>query len=70
VKTGEVRLLALLTKCDKLSRRDGAKALADAQAVLGDVASDNADVGVTLFSALSRQGLGDVALALHGWTHR
>ena len=35
VQTGEVRLLVLLTKCDKLNRRDAQKALAAAQAVLG-----------------------------------
>jgi GTP-binding protein len=67
VSTGQVRLLALLTKCDKLNRREGEKALADAQGVLGEVASDDADVGVTLFSALSRRGVGDAALVLHGW---
>jgi GTP-binding protein len=67
VSTGQVRLLALLTKCDKLNRREGEKALADAQGVLGDVAGENADVGVTLFSALSQRGVGDAAQALYGW---
>jgi len=64
---GEVRLLALLTKADKLNRREGEAALRDAQAVLAEVATENTDLGVTLFSALSRQGLGDVAQALRGW---
>ena len=38
-----------------------------AQALLGEVAPEGADIGVTLFSALSRQGLADVAEVLHGW---
>jgi GTP-binding protein len=66
---GEVRLLALLTKADKLNRSEAQRALQDAQDVLGEVAGAGADIGVTLFSALSRQGLGDVAETLHGWVH-
>jgi GTP-binding protein len=66
----EVRLLVLLTKADKLNRRQAQAALGAAQDALGDVATDIADVGVTLFSALSKQGVADVAGALHGWTHR
>lgn len=69
VHSGEVRLLVLLTKADKLSRRDAQKSLAAAQAVLADVASDEADVGLLLFSALSKQGLGDAAAHLWGWVH-
>ena len=64
---GQVRLLALLTKADKLNRRDAQAALQAAQALLGEVAPEGADIGVTLFSALSRQGLADVAEVLHGW---
>jgi GTP-binding protein len=67
VVNGEVKLLTLLTKADKLNRRDADKALADAQEVLGDVSGEASDVGVTLFSALSRRGLDDVAESLHGW---
>ena len=66
---GEVRLLALLTKCDKLNRSETQAAVRAAQDVLGDVSTDNADIGVTAFSALSRLGLGDVAQAIRGWTH-
>ncbi len=66
---GEVRLLALLTKSDKLNRSDTQAAVRAAQDVLGEISTDNADIGVTAFSALSRLGLGDVAQALHGWTH-
>ncbi len=69
VATGEVRLLVLLTKCDKLNRRDSDAALAAAQALLGAMAGENTDIAVTLFSALSRRGLDDVAEALHAWTH-
>ncbi|MFY9511193.1 MAG: ribosome biogenesis GTP-binding protein YihA/YsxC [Rubrivivax sp.] len=65
---GEVRLLALLTKADKLNRRDADAALVQAQQVLAEVATDTSDVGVALFSALSRRGVGDAAEVLHGWT--
>lgn len=68
IGTGEVRLLALLTKADKLNRREADAALAGAQEVLGTVSSEQADVGVALFSALSRRGLGDVAETVHAWT--
>jgi len=70
VATGEVKLLVLLTKADKLSRNDAAKALAKAQKVLGQLATDDADISVSLFSALSRQGLGDAALTLRQWVPR
>ncbi len=66
---GEVRLLALLTKADKLNRSDGQASLQRAQELLGEVSTENSDIGVTLFSALSQQGLGDVAQTLHGWIH-
>jgi GTP-binding protein len=67
VGSGEVRLLALLTKADKLNRREAQAALAAAQEVLGGLATESADIGVVLFSALARTGVGDVALALRGW---
>ena len=66
---GEVRLLALLTKADKLNRRESDAALAAAQAVIAEVATENADLGVTLFSALSKRGVDDVASTLYAWTH-
>lgn len=69
VQNGEVRLLVLLTKADKLSRRDAQASLAKAQDVLGEVATDEADIGLILFSALSRQGLGDAAGHLWDWVH-
>jgi len=67
VSSGEVKLLALLTKADKLNRREAQAALAAAQDVLGGLATEAADLGVTLFSALAKTGVGDVALALRGW---
>jgi GTP-binding protein len=70
VANGEVRLLAVLTKADKLNKREGQAALIDAQAVLGEMSTEAADIGVTLFSALSRNGLGDIAETVHGWTRR
>jgi len=62
-----VRLLALLTKADKLNRSEAQRALHSAQEVLGEMAQEPADVGVALFSALSRQGVGDVAQTLKEW---
>jgi GTP-binding protein len=67
IVNGEVRLLAVLTKADKLNRREAQAALATAQDLLAEMSSEEADIGVTLFSALSRAGLGDVAEVVHGW---
>ncbi len=67
VGTGEVKLLVLLTKVDKLSRNEAARSLTSAQKVLAELATDVADISITLFSALSRQGLGDAALVLRNW---
>ncbi len=65
--TGEVRLLVLLTKSDKLNRRESDAALQGAQEVLGNLTGEQADIGVTLFSALSRRGVGDAAEVLRLW---
>jgi GTP-binding protein len=70
VAGGEVKLLVLLTKADKIARRDGERALANAQRALGAVATEESDIGVTLFSALSGQGIEDVALTLRTWIPR
>jgi GTP-binding protein len=70
VGVGEVRLLVLLTKADKLGRAEAAAALAQAQRVLGaspGLATENSDIGITLFSALTRQGVDDAAIALRAW---
>ena len=70
VATGEVRLLLLLTKADKLSRREAQAALREAQGLLEAYATEQADIGVTLFSALTREGLEDVAVALRQWVRQ
>ncbi len=67
VRTGEVRLLVLLTKADKLNRREGQAAVRAAEAPLADLATENADIAVSLFSANDRQLQGEVAAALRGW---
>ena len=69
IGTGSVRLLVLLTKADKLNRREADAALVTAQGVLGQLATDDADLSLALFSALSRHGVGDAAQVLHGWVH-
>jgi GTP-binding protein len=68
VGSGEVKLLALLTKADKISRREAQRSLEGAQRVLAEVATDHSDIGVSLFSAVSGQGLDDVAVAVRSWT--
>ena len=67
VRNGEVRLLVLLTKADKLNRKEQAESLRGAQAVLADLATDEADIGVALFSSLNKTGIGDVSNILHSW---
>ena len=67
VKTGEVKLLVLLTKADKLTRSESSQALAAASAVLADYTTDDSDIGVTLFSSLRRIGVDDVAEQLLAW---
>jgi len=62
-----VRLLVLLTKVDKLNRREAAAALASVQQALAAYSTEEADIGVTTFSALKRTGLEDVASALRQW---
>jgi GTP-binding protein len=67
VGVGEVKLLVLLTKADKLNRSQAQTALAQAHKVLAEVVTERADIGVALFSALSRLGLEDAACTLHDW---
>jgi GTP-binding protein len=69
VGTGEVKLLVLLTKADKLSRKEADASLRTATETLAELATDHADVGVTLFSALKKTGVEDAAQTLHGWAH-
>jgi GTP-binding protein len=67
VHGGPVRLLVLLTKADKLARRDAQAALAAASVALGGLAGEASDIGVALFSATARTGVGEVAATLRGW---
>lgn len=67
VINGEVRLLVLLTKSDKLNRKEADAALRQAQGVLGEITTEASDVSMALFSALKRVGVGDAAETLHGW---
>ena len=67
VKTGEVKLLVLLTKADKLTKTEGRQAVEGASAALADYITDDSDIGVTLFSSLRRIGVEDVAEQLLAW---
>lgn len=69
VSTGEVKLLVLLTKADKLNRKEANAALEQLQDFLGGMATEAADISVTLFSALKKQGVADVAQILFEWVH-
>jgi GTP-binding protein len=62
-----LKFLVLLTKADKLNQQEAAAALADAQALLAELATDEADMAVTLFSALKKRGVEDAASTLHAW---
>lgn len=67
VATGEVKLLVLLTKSDKLNRKEADAALRATTDFLAGMTTEDSDVAVTLFSALKKSGVGDVALALREW---
>ncbi len=69
VRSGSVKLLVLLTKADKLSRKEAQASLQASIAALGAYAGDSADIGVTLFSALKRRGIDDAAQTVHAWVH-
>jgi GTP-binding protein len=70
VGSGEVRLLVLLTKSDKLTRTQADAAVRDATETLAALSTDDADIGVTLFSALNKRGLDDAAVTLYDWVHQ
>jgi GTP-binding protein len=57
-----LKFLVLLTKSDKLTRSDGARALSIAKLQAGGGHA-------MLFSALKKQGVDDVAQMLWNWTH-
>ena len=70
VGNGSVKMLVLLTKADKLNRAEATAALAAAQAALGEFTTDEADLGLCLFSALKKTGIADAAVVLHSWVER
>jgi GTP-binding protein len=66
--SGTVRLAAVLTKADKLNRREKDLALAEAkQALAGHALAHPAHVQV--FSAVSREGLDRLSSQLYSWCH-
>jgi GTP-binding protein len=67
VKTGEIKLLVLLTKSDKLSKREAQLATEAAQEVLGEFVTEASDIAVVLFSSLRRVGIEDVAEQMIAW---
>ena len=67
IANGSVKLLALLTKSDKLPRSQVAKAVAAAATRLEEVASAQSDVSLLPFSALNRSGVDDATRLLHSW---
>jgi len=68
IRNGVVRVLVLLTKADKVNRSEAASALVSAREILEDVATDESDIAIELFSALKRDGVDEAALLLHQWT--
>jgi GTP-binding protein len=62
-----MRLLVMLTKCDKLTRAAAGRALQSAVRRVGALVPEHADVGAVLFSALDGKGVDDVALTLREW---
>lgn len=69
INTGEVKLLVVLTKADKLNRKEQAAALQAVQEQLAVRVTEQADVGILLFSATKQVGLGDLAETIQGWVH-
>jgi GTP-binding protein len=67
VASGMVRLLVLLTKVDKLSRREAEAARAAAEKCLGEISTESADIALLLFSATQRTGVEDASVHLHRW---
>jgi GTP-binding protein len=67
ITNGSVKLLVLLTKADKLGRRETSAALERAAEVLQGVASEAADISLVAFSALNGTGLDAVAETIRAW---
>jgi GTP-binding protein len=64
IGNGSVKLLVVLAKIDKLSRRERDRAQAEAARMIEQAASDESDLSVTTLSALSGAGVADVAVFL------
>ena len=69
VGNGEVKLLVLLTKADKLNKREQQASLQAGQAALADLATVSAVLGLLLFSAPKHIGIADLAETVYGWLH-
>lgn len=69
LRNGAVKLLVLLTKADKLSRKEADASLRATTEALAAYASEESDIGVALFSALKKTGVEDALSTLYGWTH-
>ncbi len=68
IYAGEISLLVLLTKADKLNRKEQTAVLAKTQELLGSYAlTEESDIGVAMFSALKGIGVADAARQLREW---
>jgi GTP-binding protein len=66
---GSVKLLVLLTKIDKLNRRERDKSVVEATRMIEGVATQETDFALATLSALSRIGVADVARFLDECVH-
>jgi GTP-binding protein len=69
VAPGEVKLLVLLTKADKLNRKEQQASLQTAQELLGELITAESDVSMVLFSGPKNIGVSDLAETVYAWTH-
>jgi GTP-binding protein len=67
---GSVSLLTLLTKSDKLGKRQIASALEAGSRVLETVTTDVSDIGLAAFSSFDPEAIGSVASTIHDWIGR
>ncbi|NBQ92049.1 MAG: YihA family ribosome biogenesis GTP-binding protein [Betaproteobacteria bacterium] len=67
VGCGQVKLMVVLTKADKLNRKEAQAALAAATDALGPYATEESDIACVPFSALKKSGVADLAQSLHQW---
>lgn len=68
IDNGSVKLLVLLAKIDKLSRRESHRAQGEAMRIAEQVATDESDLAVATLSSLSGAGVDEVALFLRHCT--